>query len=113
MRGLTREIAVPIQHAVQAEYARKVLVRIADTDVSVILVGKYHFPRQIQPDLDIWVAFGMGRNFRFISVNAICYQLGEARSRSLPVLHELSGCNTASFFYGQSKGCLASAGAVS
>ena len=61
-------IAVHTLHAVQAEYARKVLVRIVDTDVIVILVGKYHFLNEIQPDLDLWVAFGMGRSFRFISV---------------------------------------------
>lgn len=33
-------IVVHILHAVHAEYARKILVRTADTDVIVILVGK-------------------------------------------------------------------------
>ena len=49
-------IAVHILQAVQAEFARKVLVRIADTDVIGILVGKYHFLKEIQPDL----AYDMG-----------------------------------------------------
>ena len=45
----------------------------------------------------------MGRNFRFISVNAICSHLGEARTRSLSVLHELNGCDPTSSFYRQCK----------
>ena len=96
-------IVVHILHTVQDEYARKVLVRTADTDVIVILVGKYHSLKEIQPDLDLWVAFGMGRNFRFISISAICSHLGEAHSRSLPVFHALSGCDTTSSFYGKRK----------
>ena len=96
-------MVVYILHAVQVETTRKDLVRIADKDVIVLLVGKYHFLKEIQPDLDIWGAFGMGRNFRFITVNAICSHLGEARSRSLSVLHELSGCDPTSSFYGQCK----------
>ena len=96
-------IVVYILHAVQVETTRKVLVRIADKDVIVLLMGKYHFLKEIQPDLDIWGAFGMGRNFRFISVNAICSHLGEARSRSLSVLHELNGCDPTSSFYRQCK----------
>ena len=100
-------IVVHILHAVDAEYATNVFVRIADTDVIVILVGKYHFMKEIQSDLDLLVDFGMGRNFRFINANAICSHLSEVRSRSLPVLHELiSGDTTSSF-------CLASVGAVS
>ncbi|KAJ7331188.1 hypothetical protein OS493_020892 [Desmophyllum pertusum] len=64
---------------------------------------KFHHLKVIQPDLDLWVVFGMGRNFSFISVNIICAGLGEARSRSLPVFHALSGCDTTSTFYGKGK----------
>ena len=43
-------IMVHILHSVQAEYARKVLVRTADTDA----VGKYHFLKEIQPMGALW-----------------------------------------------------------
>jgi hypothetical protein len=49
----------------------KVLVRTVDTDVVVILVGKFYDLKVINPNLDIWVAFGMGRNYRFLSINEV------------------------------------------
>lgn len=96
-------IVVHVLHAIQTDNAKTVLIRTVDTDVIVILIGKFHYLTAIQPDLELWVSFGMGRNFSFISINVICNDLGEARSRSLPVLHALSGCDTTSTFYGKSK----------
>ena len=49
------------------------------------------------------MAFGMGRNFSFISMNLICDDLGEVRSKSLPVLQSLSGCDTTSTFFVKGK----------
>ena len=85
-------IVVHILYAVQVEEAKTVLVRTVDTDVLVILVGKLHVLKEVQLELDLWLAFGMGRNFRFISVNSICAILGKPRSTSLPVFHALTGC---------------------
>jgi hypothetical protein len=45
----------------------------------------------------------MGRHFSYININTICVSLGEARSRSLPVFHALTGCDTTSSFYGKGK----------
>ena len=96
-------IIVHVLHAIQADQAKSVLVRTVDTDVIVILIGKFHHFRTIQPNLDLWVGFGTGRNFSFICINIICAGLGEARSRSLPVFHALTGCDTTSTFYGKGK----------
>jgi hypothetical protein len=96
-------VVVHIIHAIQAEEAKTILVRTVDTDVLVILVGQIHNLKVIQPELDLWLAFGMGRNFRFISVNSICDVLGEPRSTSLPVFHALTGCDTTSCFFGKGK----------
>lgn len=71
-------IVVHILHAIQDGQAKAVLVRSVDTDVVVILIGKFHFLRAVQPDLELWVTFGMGRNFSFISVNSICDDLGQS-----------------------------------
>ena len=96
-------IVVHILHAIQDNKAKSVLVRTVDTDVLVILIGKFQHLRVIQRNLDLWVGFGTGRNFSFISINTICAGLGEARSRSLPVFHALTGSDTTSTFYGKGK----------
>jgi hypothetical protein len=96
-------IVVHLIHAIQDEHTESVVVRTVDTDVIVILIGKYHHLKSIKPSLDLWVAFGMGRNFSFIRINDVCTGLGEERSRSLPVFHALSGCDTTSSFYGKGK----------
>ena len=96
-------IVVHILHAIQDNEAKSVLVRTVDTDVLVILIGTFQHLRAIQPDLDLWVGFGTGRNFSFISINTICAGLGDARSRSLPVFHALTGSDTTSTFYGKGK----------
>lgn len=83
--------------------ADTVLVRTVDTDVVVILVGKFYDLKVINPDLDIWVAFGMGRNYKFLSINKVCKSLGEQKSRGLPVFHAFSGCDTTSAFNGKGK----------
>ena len=96
-------IVIHVLHAIQAEQTKSVLVRTVDTDVIVILIGKFNKLRAIQPDLELWVGFGTGRNFSFLSINNICASLGEAHSRSLPVFHALTGCDTTSTFYGKGK----------
>ena len=96
-------IAVHVDHAIQDSNVSSVLVRIVDTDVVVILVGKLNLFRDINPGVNLWVAFGMGRNFSLISINSIGDFLGEARSVSLPVFHALTGCDTTSTFYGNGK----------
>ena len=53
-------IVVHVLHAIQADQARSAVVRTVDTDVIAILVGKFHYLRAIQPELDLWVGFGTG-----------------------------------------------------
>ncbi|KAG0711306.1 hypothetical protein GWK47_020863 [Chionoecetes opilio] len=79
------------------------LVRTVDTDVLVILIGKYHFLASKYPSADIWVAFGSGKNFLFLHINAICSTLGKEKSTALPVFHSFTGCDTTSSFFGRGK----------
>ena len=53
--------------------------------------------------LDIWVAFGKGKKFKFYSINHICASLGEQKSQALPVFHALTGCDITSAFKGKGK----------
>ena len=59
--------------------AESVLVRMVDTDVVVILVGKLHDRLAYNQHAKIWVAFGMGRHYSLISINRICFTLGESK----------------------------------
>ena len=78
-------------------------MRTVDTDVVVIVVGAFRALAGIQPLADIWVAFGMGKNYRLLSINAICDSLGEPKAQALPVFHALTGCDTNSAFKGKGK----------
>ena len=44
--------------------ARYVLVRTVDTDVIVILVGVFFELLKLNPNVQIWVVFGRGKNFK-------------------------------------------------
>ena len=74
-----------------------------DTDVIVILAGVFYELCAIQPLADIWIAFGVGKSYRFLSINAICSTLGELKSQTLPIFHALTGCDTTSTFKGKGK----------
>jgi hypothetical protein len=82
---------------------RRVLIRTVDTDVVVIMIGLHHKLISSYPSADIWIAFGMGKYFQNLSVNAICASLGSQVSMALPVFHAFSGCDTTSCFYGKGK----------
>ena len=71
-----------------------VQVRTGDTDVVVVLIGVFHKLLLSQPKADIWVAFGVGKNYRLYSINALSTILGTKRSQALPMLHAISGCDT-------------------
>ena len=45
----------------------------------------------------------MGKNFQYLSVNAIHESLGESKARALPMFHAFSGCDTTSSFQGRGK----------
>ena len=82
---------------------RSVLVRTVDTDVVVILISQFHKLSSTRPGSSFWVAFGMGKNFKLLSVNSICEHLGEQKCHALPFFHAFTGCDTTSAFLGKGK----------
>ncbi|KAK5916100.1 hypothetical protein CesoFtcFv8_001632 [Champsocephalus esox] len=74
------------------------LVRTVDTDVVVILIGKFHTLLTKYPTADIWVAFGTGKSYTYHHINTICHTLGKDRLTALPVFHCFTGCDTTSAF---------------
>ena len=73
-------IVVHAQHALQ-QGMKNIEIRTVDTDVIVIFAGVFYDLIFTQPLADIWVAFGVGKNYRFLSINAICHTLGGRRAQ--------------------------------
>ena len=93
------QLVVHILHALE-QGLKSIEVCTIDTNVIVILVGAFVELTRVKPLADIWIAFRMGKDFRFYSLNAFCSALGDLRSRALPVFHALTGCDTSSTFRG-------------
>ena len=67
-----------------------VKVRTADTDVIAILTGVFFDMKLSHPHADIWVAFGTGKSFKYLSINAISSHIGVVMVRALPMFHALT-----------------------
>ncbi|KXJ19758.1 hypothetical protein AC249_AIPGENE21499 [Exaiptasia diaphana] len=83
--------------------SKEVSVRTVDTDVVVILIGHFYNLMRLYGPCDVWIAFGMGKNYRCLHVNSICQAFGEQKAKALPVFHCFTGCDTTSGFYGKGK----------
>ena len=79
------------------------MVHTVDTDVIVILIGKFHHLTTLCQNVNIWVAFGTGKNFTYYHINAFYEDLGREKSLALPVFHSFTGCDTTSAFFGKGK----------
>ena len=58
-------LVVHILHALE-QGLKRIEVRTVDTDVIVILVGAFVALTRAQPLADIWIAFGMGKDYRLV-----------------------------------------------
>ena len=91
-------IVVHLLHALE-QGMKNIKVCTVDTDIVTILVGMYIL--QLSHALSSFRPVGMGKRFRFYSINVICSSLVEAKSRALPVFHAITG--TVSAFKGKGK----------
>lgn len=96
-------VVVHIIHSL-AQGSRSVNVQTVDTDVVVILIGKFHDFKMLESALDLWVSFGVGKQFRHYHINAICAWLGHKKCRGLPIFPAFTGSDTTSAFRGKGKG---------
>ena len=65
------------------------LVCTVDMDAVGILIGKFHALFTKYPAADIWVDFGIGKNYTYLHINAICHARGKDKSMALPLFHRL------------------------
>lgn len=74
--------------------AKSISARTVEKDVVVLLIGHFHDIQSSHDCFNICVAFGMGKNFRFYSINKVCQNLEKEKSIALPVFHSYTGCDT-------------------
>ena len=76
------------------------IIRTVDTDVVVLAVFAInHLPA----GCELWLAFGTGKSFRYLTANQIAASLTPDMSCALPMFHALTGCDTLSSFAGHGK----------
>ena len=91
-------IFLHLEDAVHQGHSR-VSIRTVDTDVVVLAVASAQ-----RLDLDeLWIAFGVGKNFRFFAAHEIAKTLGPDQCIALPMFHAFTGCDTVSFSGGKGK----------
>ena len=69
-------------------------------------IGIFHEHIVTQPSNDVWVAFGVGRKYRFNDINTMHAGFGGPKSPTLPEFHWYSGCDTTSAFMAKLRGKL-------
>ena len=74
---------------------RKLMIKTVDTDVVVLSIAAM----TCMPAEELWIAFGTGRNLRYIPIHDISVRLGTDVCKALPMFHSFTGCDTVSSFY--------------
>ena len=77
----------------------RIMLRTVDTDVIVIAIAMF----QHVALAELWIAFGMGKYFRYIPVHEIVEVLGPEKATALPAFHAFTGCDQTSSFAGRGK----------
>ena len=89
-------ILLHLEYAVKQGY-NKVSIRTVDTDVVVLAVAS----AQRLNITELWIAFGAGKNFRYLPAHELADALGPGRGIVLPMFHAFTGCNAVSSFGGK------------
>lgn len=77
----------------------KVMLRTVDTDVLVIAIATFHELALSE----LWIAFGVGKHFRFMPVHDIASSMGQQKSRALLAFYAFTGSDQTSSFANNGK----------
>ena len=94
-------IVVHILHSL-SNGAKSIEVKTLDTDVLVILLIKFCEFQEICNELELCVAFGVGKDYKLININAMFDSLDRS-SQAMLMFHALTGCDTTSTFFRKGK----------
>ena len=71
------------------------MVVATDTDVLVLAIAM----SVKLLGIELWLAFGHGKNFHYIPAHEIAYNLGSSNSNAILFFHALTGCDTISYLW--------------
>ena len=77
----------------------KIMLRTVDTDVLVIAIAAFHELALSE----LWIAFGVGKHFRFVPVYDIASSMRQQKSRALLAFHAFTGSDQTSSFANKGK----------
>ena len=83
----------------------KLDVPVTEPPTNTSIIDGVAFVNSRQPRLDVeqlWIAFGKGKDFRWIPIHDIAKTLG-LKERALPFFHAFTGCDTVLPLLGKSK----------
>ena len=108
----TQQICVHARHAAQ-EGSKSLLVKASDTDILVIAISAMPSLQAIGQQ-QLWIAFGQGRNMRWIPVHELYRSVGPDKCRGITLFHAFTGYDVVSAFRGKGKKkiCMADLGHV-
>ena len=99
--GPDTRIFVHARHAAQ-EGSKSLLVIASDTDILVVTIS-------VMPTLQavgmqqLWIAFGQGRNMRWIAAHELYRSIAPEKGRGITLFHAFTGCDVVSAFRGKGK----------
>lgn len=79
---------------------KSVMIRTVDTDVVVLAVAHFQDLPNIQ---QLWIAFGTGKDFRYIPIHEIASALCPQMAKGLLFFHAFTGCDVTSYFNNHGK----------
>ena len=95
-------IFVHARHAAQ-EGSKSLLVKASDTYIIVIAIIVMPTLQAIGLQQQLWIAFGQGRNMRWIPANELYGSIGPEKGRGITLFHAFTGCDVVSTFRGKGK----------
>ena len=79
-----------------------VMIKANDTDVLVIVVATFSQLQEMGLQ-EMWLAFGKGRNLKWIAVHELIATLAPDRTSGILFFHAFMGCGVVSAFRGKGK----------
>ena len=79
---------------------KKVLIIANDSDIVVLGVRAFALISSLD---ELWIAYSMGANRRYVAIHEVVASIGQTRSLGLPGFHAFTGCDTTSSFFGKGK----------
>lgn len=92
------KIFMHAKHAV-AEGNKALMIKANDTDVLVIAVSVLPALKEFGLE-KLWLAFGQGRNLRWITIHNLITSVGPEKTRGILFFHSFTGCDVVSEFHG-------------